>query len=93
MNINNVNKLISGASPNPNDRSKAGNVRQDGPTASLNAHVKSGSEIADSKAARKLQQLPDIRPEVIADAAARLETGEYLTRASAVKTAESILGF
>ena len=93
MNINNVNKLISGASPNPSDRNKAANLRKDGPSASLQPHVTNKSEIAESKAARIQKQLPDLRPDVIAEATAKLESGEYSTRASAVKTAESILGF
>ena len=48
MNINNINKLISGASPNPNDRNKAANLRKDGPSASLQPHVTNKSEIAET---------------------------------------------
>ncbi len=95
MNINNVNKLISGVSPKSNDKSDAGKTyRTDSASsAGLKPHGGNTSEVANSKAAQIQQQLPEVRPEMIANATEQLESGQFLTRASAVKTAEAILGY
>ena len=93
MNINNVNKLVSGVSPKSNEKSETAK-RLDGQSqAGLKSHVSNQVEVPNSKAAQIQQQLPDIRPEVVASALEKLESGQFSTKAAAVKTAEAILGF
>ena len=52
--------------------------------------VAGGSEL--DQLSRQLDEISDIRPDVVAAASVRVQRGDYLTRAAAEQTAAAILG-